>query len=85
MSRLRYVYVISCSALVRAEESFLDVIIIKKAYYVTNGLVVSGNGTLPMSAPRAGTVMGSAGGLGSTRRPWRRKFVVSGDAYHVHL
>lgn len=40
------VYVISCSTLVGAEESFPDVIIVKKAYSVTNGLAVSGNGTL---------------------------------------
>ena len=76
---------ISCSALVRAQESFLEVIIIKKDYYVTNGLAVSGNGTLPMSAPSAGAVMGSADGLGSTRRPRRGKFVVCGDAHHVRL
>lgn len=44
---------ISCSALVRAEESFLDVIIIKKAYDVTNGLAVGGNETWPASTPMA--------------------------------
>lgn len=76
---------ISCSALVRAEESFLDVVIIKKAYYVTNGLVVSGNGTLPKSAPSAGAGLGSADGLGSTGRRRRGTFVAFGDACHVRL